>query len=53
VPLAIELPPSAVKFDHKGDKRSMQLEVLGVLKGDPRSCAFAPWWKLRCELERD
>jgi VWFA-related protein len=32
VPLAIELPPSAVKFDRKGDKRSMQLEVLGVLK---------------------
>lgn len=32
VPLAMELPPSAVKFDRKGDKRSMQLEVLGVLK---------------------
>jgi len=32
VPLAIELPPSAVKFDRKGDKRSLQLEVLGVLK---------------------
>ncbi|HXQ71746.1 MAG TPA: VWA domain-containing protein, partial [Pyrinomonadaceae bacterium] len=32
VPLALELPPSAVKFDRKGDKRSMQLEVLGVLK---------------------
>ncbi|HJP92143.1 MAG TPA: VWA domain-containing protein [Pyrinomonadaceae bacterium] len=32
VPLAIELPPSAVKFDRKADKRSMQLEVLGVLK---------------------
>ena len=35
VPLAIELPPSAVKFDRKGDKRSMQLEVLGVLKATP------------------
>jgi VWFA-related protein len=35
VALAIELPPSAVKFDRKGDKRSMQLEVLGVLKGTP------------------
>src|SRR6185436_19284388 len=35
VPLAIELPPSAVKFEHKGDKRSMQLEVLGVLKATP------------------
>lgn len=32
VPLAIELPPSAVKFDRKGDKRLAQLEVLGVLK---------------------
>jgi VWFA-related protein len=33
VPLAIEVPPSAVKFERKGDKQSMQLEVLGVLKG--------------------
>jgi VWFA-related protein len=32
VPLAIELPPAAVKFERKGDKRSMQLDVLGVLK---------------------
>ncbi len=32
VPLAIELPPAAVKFERKADKRSMQLEVLGVLK---------------------
>ena len=32
VPVAIELPPSAVKFERKGDKQSMQLEVLGVLK---------------------
>jgi len=35
VPLAIELPPSAVKFERKGDKQSMQLEVLGVLKQTP------------------
>ena len=35
VPLAIELPPSAVKFGSKGDKRSLQLEVLGVLKATP------------------
>jgi len=35
VPLAIEIPPSAVKFDRKGDKQSMQLEVLGVLKATP------------------
>jgi VWFA-related protein len=33
VPLAIEVPPSAVKFERKNDKQSMQLEVLGVLKG--------------------
>ena len=32
VPLAIELPPAAVKFERKGDKRTMQLDVLGVLK---------------------
>lgn len=35
VPLTIELPPSAVKFDRKGDKHSMQLEILGVLKATP------------------
>ena len=35
VPLAIEVPPSAVKFERKGDKNSMQLEVLGVLKAPP------------------
>jgi VWFA-related protein len=35
VPLAIELPPNAVEFDRKGDKRSLQLEVLGVLKATP------------------
>ena len=35
VPVAIELPPSAVKFERKGDKHSMQLEVLGVLKSAP------------------
>ena len=35
VPLAIELPPDAVQFDRKGDKRSLQLEVVGVLKATP------------------
>ena len=35
VPLALEVPPSAVKFDRKGDKHSMQLEVLGILKATP------------------
>ena len=32
VPLSIELPPAAVKFDRNGGKYLMQLEVLGVLK---------------------
>jgi VWFA-related protein len=36
VPLAIEMPPSAVKFERKGEQRSMQLEVLGVLKSGER-----------------
>lgn len=35
MPLAIELPPSAVRFGSRGDKRSLQLEVLGVLKATP------------------
>ena len=35
VPVALELPPAAVKFERKGDKRLMQLEVLGVLKATP------------------
>src|SRR5690349_45542 len=35
VPLAIEVPPAAVKFERKNDKQSMQLEVLGVLKATP------------------
>ena len=35
VPLAIELPPDAVQVERKGDKRLMQLEVLGVLKMTP------------------
>jgi VWFA-related protein len=32
VPVALELPPASVKFERKGDKRLMQLDVLGVLK---------------------
>jgi VWFA-related protein len=35
VPLAIEIPTAAVKFERKGDKQSIQLEVLGVLKATP------------------
>lgn len=37
VPVALELPPSAVKFERKGDKRLMQLEVLGVLKAGDKT----------------
>jgi VWFA-related protein len=36
VPLALEVPPGAVKFERKEDKYSMQLEVLGVLKMNNR-----------------
>ncbi len=32
IPLAIEVPPEAVQTERKGDKRLLQLEVLGVLK---------------------
>jgi VWFA-related protein len=32
VPVSIELPPGAVKFDSKGDKQLMQLEILGVVQ---------------------
>jgi len=32
VPLSLEVPPSAVKFDHKGDKQIVQFDVLGVIR---------------------
>ena len=32
VPMAIELPPEALQVERKGEKRLMQLEVVGVLK---------------------
>jgi VWFA-related protein len=32
VPIAIEVPPSAVQFNRKGDKRNVQFEVLGVIR---------------------
>ena len=35
VPLAIEVPPSAVKFDRKGDKQHVQFDVLGVVREVP------------------
>jgi VWFA-related protein len=35
VPLALEVPPSLVKFERKGDRQAAQFEVLGVLKQAP------------------
>jgi VWFA-related protein len=32
VPMSIEVPSSAVKFDRKGDKQQLQLDVLGVIR---------------------
>jgi VWFA-related protein len=32
VPISIELPPSSVKFNKKGDKQIMHLDVLGVVR---------------------
>ncbi|MFL6212776.1 MAG: VWA domain-containing protein [Blastocatellia bacterium] len=37
VPLALEVPPSLVKFERKGDKQTAQFEVLGVLKQQPET----------------
>jgi VWFA-related protein len=33
VPMSVEIPPDAVKFEQKGDKRLMQFDVLGVIRG--------------------
>jgi VWFA-related protein len=35
VPLAVEVPPSLVRFERKGDRQAAQFEVLGVLKQAP------------------
>ncbi|MFL6211789.1 MAG: VWA domain-containing protein [Pyrinomonadaceae bacterium] len=35
VPLAIELPPAALKFEHKSDRQRLQLDVLGVVREPP------------------
>ena len=35
VPLSIEVPPGAVKFDQKGNKQLLQLEFLGVIREMP------------------
>ena len=32
IPLALELPPGAVKFEQKGGKQQMHLDVLGVVR---------------------
>jgi VWFA-related protein len=37
VPLALEVPPSLVKFERKGDRQTAQFEVLGVLKQGPET----------------
>ncbi|MGH9874722.1 MAG: VWA domain-containing protein [Pyrinomonadaceae bacterium] len=34
VPLSFEIPPGAVQFDRKGDKKRLQIEVLGVVRGE-------------------
>ncbi|HKQ72466.1 MAG TPA: VWA domain-containing protein, partial [Blastocatellia bacterium] len=35
VPLSLEVPPSAVKFDRKGDKQVVQFDVVGVVREAP------------------
>jgi len=32
VPVSVEVPPSAIKFERKDDKQMMQLDVLGVIR---------------------
>jgi len=34
VPLSFEIPPSAVRFERKGDQQRLQLEVLGVIRAE-------------------
>jgi VWFA-related protein len=41
IPLSIEIPPDAVKFEQKGDKRQMQFDVLGVIRGAGESRALS------------
>ena len=35
VPLSLEVPPSEVKFDRKGDKQVVQFDVVGVIREAP------------------
>ena len=34
VPLAFEVPPTAIQFDQRGDKHRLQLDVLGVVRAE-------------------
>src|SRR5260370_14668527 len=34
VPLSFEIPPSALRFERKGDQQRLQLEVLGVIRAE-------------------
>ena len=34
VPLSFEIPPAAVEFGQKGDKQQLQLDVLGLVRGE-------------------
>ena len=34
VPLSVEIPSSAVEFANKGDKKRLQLDVLGLVRGE-------------------
>jgi hypothetical protein len=34
VPLSFEIPPAAVEFGQKGDKQRLQLDVLGLVRGE-------------------
>ena len=33
IPLSLEIPPGAVRIEQKGDKRQIQYDVLGVIRG--------------------
>ena len=35
IPLSIEVPPAAMKFDRKGDKQHLQFDILGVVRESP------------------
>src|ERR1041384_6286445 len=40
VPLAFEVAPTAIQFDHKGDKHRLQLDVLGVVRAEGEDKIF-------------